>query len=115
MKTHKESIRILEEKLMIATTDLNSHISSCLGLPGTVDQIIMGRLTNLVNDLKRSINILNGCTTVREGIKPPLGLKPKSVHDFQRREEIEDAIMRYAQAGKDIPRDWINELSTYCK
>lgn len=41
---------------------------------------------------------------------PPLGLKPKWIHDLQRRREIFEAMERYSDAGKPIPREWIDEL-----
>ena len=43
--------------------------------------------------------------------KPPLGLKPRYVHDMERFVEIADAIHRYIAAGKSIPDEWVEELS----
>lgn len=43
--------------------------------------------------------------------KPPLGLKPRRVHDMERFVEIVDAIHRYVVAGKGIPTEWVEELS----
>lgn len=42
--------------------------------------------------------------------KPPLGLKPKWVHDEERKLEILDAIERYSEAEKSIPKEWVIEL-----
>lgn len=42
--------------------------------------------------------------------KPPLGLKPRFLHDGDRRRDIQDAISRYINAKKDIPWEWIQEL-----
>ena len=42
--------------------------------------------------------------------KPPLGLKPRWIHDWERMVEITEAIERYVHAGKAIPKDWISEL-----
>lgn len=51
--------------------------------------------------------------------KPPLGLKPRWIHDSQRVEEILDAINRYTDANMPIPKVWLEELkdlfSTYFK
>jgi len=44
-------------------------------------------------------------------IKPPLGLKPKWVHDDQRKIEILQAIERYNIAGIAIPKEWQEELN----
>ena len=42
--------------------------------------------------------------------KPPLGLKPKTIHDQQRAIEILEAMKRYVLADKAIPNEWIGEL-----
>ena len=42
--------------------------------------------------------------------KPPLGLKPKPYHDFDRALDIIDAMRRYVLADKRIPKKWIREL-----
>ena len=46
--------------------------------------------------------------------KPPLGLKPKWVHDRQRQGEIMKAINRYLEAGKTPPKEWAIEFASYC-
>lgn len=43
-------------------------------------------------------------------VKPPLGLKPKWVHDGERKCEILEAMERYAKTEKPIPIEWIKEL-----
>ena len=47
--------------------------------------------------------------------KPPIGLRPRSIaKDDYRRDrmmEIQQAISRYTQAGKEIPAEWAQELS----
>jgi hypothetical protein len=43
--------------------------------------------------------------------KPPLGLKPKKIHDQQRLLEIIDAMSRYASTGDAIPAEWFAEAS----
>lgn len=42
--------------------------------------------------------------------KPPLGLSPRSFWLEDRRDEILLACNRYADAGNDIPFDWIKQL-----
>ena len=42
--------------------------------------------------------------------KPPLGLKPRYVHDTDRIADIRDAITRYIDEKMDIPWEWIQEL-----
>ena len=43
-------------------------------------------------------------------IKPPLGLKPKRIHDKNRALEILEAMTRYIEDGSDIPKEWVEEL-----
>lgn len=43
--------------------------------------------------------------------RPPLGLTPKRVHDETRALDIIDALRRYAEAGKAVPPEWIDELA----
>lgn len=42
--------------------------------------------------------------------KPPIGLKPRWIHDSERAKEILDAIARYTDANMSIPKKWITEL-----
>lgn len=50
-----------------------------------------------------------------ELIKPPLGLMPRAIHDFNRIREIVEAIERYADAEKPIPLEWVGELKDLLK
>lgn len=47
----------------------------------------------------------------QESSKPPLGLKPKYVHDELRIREIQDAIERYNAVNKEVPKEWEDELN----
>ena len=47
---------------------------------------------------------------VTELEKPPIGLRPKYVLDYERKTEILDAMERYANAGVPIPMEWVTEL-----
>lgn len=47
---------------------------------------------------------------VLEQQKPPLGLMPRQIWLENRRDDIYDAIARYRASGKDVSRDWLNEL-----
>src|SRR6476646_7268944 len=42
--------------------------------------------------------------------KPPIGLRPRWIHDQDRSLEIIDAARRYAEARKPIPVEWIDEF-----
>ena len=43
--------------------------------------------------------------------KPPLGLVPRYIRDEQRAREIIDAMLRFIDNGKPVPREWIDELA----
>lgn len=51
---------------------------------------------------------------VQEPVKPPIGLVPRSVFEVvtrqQRTKDIFAAMQRYAEAGKNVPVEWIDEL-----
>jgi len=47
--------------------------------------------------------------------KPPVGLKPKWLHDEQRLDEIKAAISRYTEKGEPIPQEWIEEYNSLIK
>lgn len=42
--------------------------------------------------------------------KPPIGLKPRNIHDSERIDEILCAIERYTDANMSIPKSWVVEL-----
>jgi hypothetical protein len=44
-------------------------------------------------------------------VKPPIGLRPKSEVDYERAEEILDAMLRYVKAGVPFPFSWLEELN----
>ena len=43
-------------------------------------------------------------------LKPPLGLKPKYIHDKARVKDILDAMERYSYQRFPVPIEWIEEL-----
>jgi len=44
--------------------------------------------------------------------KPPRGLRPKDIADIYRKEEIEEAVIRYITASFPIPLEWIFEYNS---
>jgi hypothetical protein len=40
----------------------------------------------------------------------PIGLRPRFILDYSRRLEILEAMKRYADNGKVIPVEWVDEL-----
>ncbi len=47
--------------------------------------------------------------------KPPIGLKPRYIHDSERIDEILYAIERYTDANMSIPKSWVDELRDLLK
>ena len=47
--------------------------------------------------------------------KPPLGIMPKKLWIEFRRNEIIEAIIRYSEALKEIPQEWVDELNEHCR
>lgn len=43
--------------------------------------------------------------------RPPLGLKPKSLWEYDRLKEIEGAIKRYIENCRLIPIEWVQEYN----
>lgn len=46
--------------------------------------------------------------------KPPLGIMPRYVWDKKRRVELSEAMQRYMEANKSIPKEWIDEYNELC-
>ena len=94
-------IHITEDKLKAA-------IQICLG----GDMIYTEeREAKLVHDIK-ALSIADVSHSKVE--KPPLGLKPKWLHDQHRQGEILAAISRYLELGKTPPKEWAIEFASYC-
>lgn len=43
--------------------------------------------------------------------KPPIGIKPKHIHDEERIRDLSSAAVRYLQARFPIPMEWIEEYN----
>lgn len=46
--------------------------------------------------------------------KPPLGVMPRHIWDRKRQTELAEAMQRYLEAGKHIPKEWIDEYNELC-
>ena len=51
----------------------------------------------------------------RSAAKPPLGIMTKGKWDYKRKIDLADAIHRYLNAEKDIPKEWVDEYNELCK
>ena len=48
-----------------------------------------------------------------EGVKtdaPPIGIKPRKIHDFQRLTELFAAVLQYMESEKKVPWEWVDEI-----
>ncbi len=43
--------------------------------------------------------------------KPPLGVKPRAIHEQGRLSGLFEAVLRYMTAGTPIPQEWIDEIN----
>ena len=41
---------------------------------------------------------------------PPLGVKPRHIHDQSRMSDLFNAVLRYMTSGQRIPSEWIEEI-----
>lgn len=46
-------------------------------------------------------------------VKPPLGIKPRAIHNEERMKEIVAAMQRYIDVGRRPPKEWIEEMLTH--
>lgn len=70
------------------------------------------KLNRIIFPEIRSHQKVNVSYSYREKFeKPPLGLRPKAIHETERIREIMDAIDRLLSKGCDIPEIWVEELS----
>ncbi len=52
----------------------------------------------------------------RQAKKPPLGIKPRWLHDYERMADLADAMQRYEKASCPIPPEWLDELKElFCR
>lgn len=50
-----------------------------------------------------------------EVVKPPLGIMPRHLWEEKRMIHIAEAIKRYAEVGKAIPQEWVDEYNELAK
>lgn len=46
-----------------------------------------------------------------ESTKPPIGLKPKFVNRIERIQEIKEVTVRYLNANRELPIEWVEEYN----
>lgn len=80
---------------------------------GTLRMIDKGTMKDLVEKYKDLCEEFGGIYYIDRAIeeKPPLGLKPRRIHDEERVNELANAIHRYVNNVKEIPIEWIEEYN----
>tara|TARA_R110000803_G_scaffold184688_1_gene247026 strand:+ start:222 stop:398 length:177 start_codon:yes stop_codon:yes gene_type:complete len=48
-------------------------------------------------------------------IKPPIGIEPKNVWESIRFNNLKEAMIRYLDAGLDLPDEWAEEYNQFIK
>ena len=61
-------------------------------------------------DIQKAIQDAKGIGSGGFSQRPPVGLKPRYIHDGERIDEILRAIERYTDANMSIPKSWVDEL-----
>ncbi|MDF2881517.1 MAG: hypothetical protein K0R54_2074 [Clostridiaceae bacterium] len=64
-----------------------------------------------MSNVNANINLNCRCSFEPIFERPPLGLKPRRICLEERIAEIQNAINRYVEARKPIPKEWTEELS----
>ena len=67
-------------------------------------------IMELYESMKASLNVQLEFDEKVECKRPPIGIKPKCIHNTERINEIRDAMRRYDEAGYIAPKEWWNEL-----
>lgn len=91
-------------------------------LPGDIGVVISVSIdgNNILCDFKNQGNhfvYLEGVWSISKSNlrvihdKPPLGLKPRHLCDEEREKDIKEAIIRYCEADKEIPIEWLEEYN----
>lgn len=81
-------------------------LAQCLG------RVITGMDPNKTVFWPTPAEIIRGKLEQPTRPKPPLGLKPRNIHNAQRRQEIIEAMKRFTLAKTPTPAEWLEELET---
>lgn len=63
------------------------------------------------NDARYLMGVCDIEDTIKTKNKPPLGVMPRDRWDRKRQEELTAAMGRFLEAGKKIPKEWLDEYS----
>lgn len=100
-----------EGPLLVGTTDEFNEDHDLYDLAAELSYV-RGRTQNdiltLESGILRAVQICP-IAAIPMAVKPPLGLTPRYIVDEHRLKSIDDAMLRYAIAQKEIPQEWHDE------
>lgn len=65
----------------------------------------------IANDDRYLMGICDIEETIKTENKPPLGVTPRDRWDRKRQDDLAAAMQRYLEAGKKIPKEWLDEYN----
>lgn len=65
----------------------------------------------IANDARYLMGICDIEETIKTENKPPLGVTPRDRWDRKRQDDLAAAMQRYLEAGKKIPKEWLDEYN----
>lgn len=65
----------------------------------------------VANDARYLMGICDIEETIKMVNKPPLGVVPRDIWDRKRQDDLAAAMQRYLEAGKKIPKEWLDEYN----
>lgn len=63
------------------------------------------------NDARYLMGVCDIEETIKTENKPPLGVMPRNIWDRKRQIDLAAAMGRYLEAGKKIPKEWLDEYN----
>lgn len=65
----------------------------------------------VANDARYLMGLCDVEETIKTENKPPLGVTPRDRWDRKRQDDLAAAMQRYLEAGKKIPKEWLDEYN----
>lgn len=102
--------QILEERCeRFKKIILNEWFNRNLSVPEYLSYLIKGGFISF-NDARYLLDLRElEDVDSHETEKPPLGIMPRDIWNHKRWTELGEAMQRYLEAGKPVPKEWMNE------
>ena len=76
---------------------------------------IQGTAYGLARNMQAKRDVMIALDGLQACYKPPLGIMPEWLWISQRRSDLKEAIVRYLDADKTIPAEWVEEHKRHCE